>query len=122
MGGDVFPESVGFGGKQFIHGGGLLFAGAAAHIGADGVGGEVLRRAMQPAGQDGPVGQLPGILRQGHKHALRHVLGEMRVADHPQGGGINEVNVPAHQFGKRRLRPPLGIIAQKLLVGQTVHS
>src|SRR6266496_4476643 len=30
-------------------GGSLLFAGAAAHIGADGVGRQVLRRAMQPA-------------------------------------------------------------------------
>ena len=113
---------VGFGGKQFVHGGGLLFAGAAAHIGADGFGREVLRRAMQPAGQDGAVRELPGILRQRHKHTLRHVLGQVRIANHAQRGGIDEVNVPAHQFGKRRFRPAPGVIAQELLVGQTVHS
>ena len=50
MRGDVLPARVGFGGKQFIHGGGLLFAGTTAHIGADGVRREVLRSAMQPAG------------------------------------------------------------------------
>ena len=122
MRGDVFPDGVGFGGKQFVHGGGLLFAGATAHIGADGVGREVLRRAMQPAGQDGTVRELPGILRQGHERALRHVLGQVRVANHAQRGGIDEVNVPAHQFGKRRFGAALGVIAQELLVGQTVHS
>jgi hypothetical protein len=30
--------------------------------------------------------------------------------------------MPSHEFGKRRLRAVPGIIAQKLLVGQTVHS
>ena len=85
------------------------------------LGGEVLRRAMQPAGQDGPVRELPGIPRQGHEHTLRHVLGQVRIADHAHGGGIDQVNVPAHQFGKRRFGAALGVIAQKLLVGQTVH-
>jgi len=37
-------------------------------------------------------------------------------------GGIDEGNVPPHQFGKGRLRPVVGVIAQKLFVGQTVHS
>ncbi|MEK7675698.1 MAG: hypothetical protein AAB676_07685 [Verrucomicrobiota bacterium] len=77
---------------------------------------------MQPAGQDGTIRELPRILRQGHKHPLRHVFGQMRVVNHPQGGGIDEINMPPHQFGKRRLRPEPGVIAQKLLVGQTVHS
>jgi hypothetical protein len=30
--------------------------------------------------------------------------------------------VPPHQFGKRSLRPAFGVLAQKLLVGQPVHS
>jgi len=30
--------------------------------------------------------------------------------------------VPSHQFGKRRFRLAPGVIAQKLLIGQTVHS
>ena len=117
---DVFPDGVGF--IRFVHGGGLLFAGASAHVGADGVGREILRRAMQPAGQNGTVCELVSGSREGNKHALRHVLGQVRVANHAQRGGIDEVNVPAHQFGEGHLRPGLGVIAQKLLVGQIVHS
>ena len=56
--GKLFPASAGFGGKQIIHSSSLLFTGAAAHIGTHGVGREVLRRAMQPAGQDGPLREL----------------------------------------------------------------
>jgi len=66
--------------------------------------------------------KLTRIPRQSQKHLLRHVLGQVRVANHPQRGGIDEVNVSAHEFGKRRFRPSPGVIAQKLLVGQTVHS
>jgi len=100
---DVFPEAVGFGGKQFIHGSGLLFAGAAAHLGANGLGGDVLRLAMQPSGQDGALGELMGAPGQGHKRTLCHILGQVRVANHAQRGGIDEVKVPPHQFGKRGL-------------------
>jgi len=62
---DVFPRGVGFGGKHFVHGGGLLFAVATADIGADGFGREVLGCAMQPAGQDGMIPELLGIVREG---------------------------------------------------------
>ena len=43
----------------------------------------------------GAVGELPGILRQRHRHALGHVFGLVRIANHPHRGGIDEVNVPA---------------------------
>ena len=52
-------------------------ASAAAHVRPDDVGGEILRRAMQPAGQHGMVRERPGILREHHKHTLRHVLGQV---------------------------------------------
>ena len=117
---DLFPDGIGF--VQFIHGGGLLFPSTAPHIGADGVGCQILSCTVQPAGQDETSGKPWSILRQGHKHTLRNVFGQVRVPNHPQRGGIDEVNVPPHQFGKRRLRPALGVIAQELLVGQTLHA
>ena len=49
---------------------------------------------MQPAGQDETSGKPWSILRQGHKHTLRNVFGQVRVPNHPQRGGIDEVNVP----------------------------
>ena len=68
------------------------------------------------------MGELPGVLRQRHKHALGHVFGLVRIANHPQRGGIDEVNVTAHQLGKRRFRLASGVISQELLVGLSVHS
>ena len=66
--------------------------------------------------------ELPGVLRQRYEHRLRHVLGQVRIANHAHRGGMDQVNMPPHEFGKRRLRPASGVIAQKLLVCQTVHS
>jgi hypothetical protein len=61
-------------------------------------------------------------LGQGYKCALRHVLGQVGVAHHAKRSGIDEVNVPPYEFCERRFRPMLGVTAQKLIVGQTVHS
>jgi hypothetical protein len=94
-----------------------MFAGATAHIRADGVGREVLRCAMQPAGQEGAVRKLLNVPQQHYERRVRHVLGEVRIANHPQRGGINRVNVPPHEFGECPLRPASGVIAQKLLIG-----
>lgn len=63
-----------------------------------------------------------GVLCQSQKDPLGDVLGKVRIADHSQGGEINEVHMPARHLGKRRLRPAAGVISQKLLIGQTVHS
>jgi hypothetical protein len=46
---------------------------------------------------------LSGTLGQRDKSCLRHVLGEVRVTDHPQGSGVNQIHVSPHQFGKSRL-------------------
>ena len=78
---DLFPSGIGFGGKQLIHGGGFLFADATAHFGANGFGGEIPRRAMQPPSQYGAAQKLSGIGRQGHKRALRHIFRQMRIAN-----------------------------------------
>ena len=95
---DEFPTGVGFGRKQFVHGGSLLFADTAAHFSADGVGGEMLRCVMQPTGQGPAVSESAGIFRQSQKHTLRHVFGQMPVMDHAHGSGINEVHMSARQF------------------------
>ncbi len=76
---------------------------------------------MQPTGQDRAFRELPGILRQSQKDGLRYVLGQMRIANHPQRGGINQVNVPARQFGEVGFGLAIRIVSQELLVGQVVH-
>jgi hypothetical protein len=68
------------------------------------------------------MGELPGVLRQRHKHALGHVFGLVRIANHPQRRGIDEVNMTAHQLGERRLRTASGVIPHEWLVGLSVHS
>jgi len=64
--------------------------------------GDVLSGAMQPTGEYGTVRELRGIFSERDKGALRHILRQVRIANHPQRGGINKVNVPADQFGKCR--------------------
>ena len=68
------------------------------------------------------AGELPGILRECDEDSLRHVLGLMRIGHHPPRGGINEINVAAHEFGEGRFGAVAGVIAQQLLVGLSVHS
>jgi hypothetical protein len=68
------------------------------------------------------VGEPGGVLGEGHKDALGDILGQMRVADHAQGGGIDQVDVPLHEFRERRFGTRDGEIIQELLIGLMVHS
>jgi len=63
-----------------------------------------------------------GVLRQRNKCALRHILGLVRIVNHPHGGGINKIDVSTDQFGKGRFGPAGGIGGQQLLVSLSVHS
>jgi len=53
-------------------------------------------------------------MRQGRKHKLRRVLGLLRITYHSQRGGIDEIHMAAHQFGKGRFRAFFGVGAQQL--------
>lgn len=117
--GDFLPRGFSF--AIFVHGGGFLFTGSAAHLGADGLRGDVPCGAMQPAGQHRMVREFPGILRQRDEHALRHVLGEMWIIHHPDCGGVHEIDVPAHQLGEGGFGAAFGVGSQQLRVGQGVH-
>ncbi|MEI2725816.1 MAG: hypothetical protein V9H26_20565 [Verrucomicrobiota bacterium] len=119
---DVFPKGVWFGGEQFVHGGDLLFANPAAHIGADGLRGDVLRGAMQPTGQHRAIHELGGAAGEREEHALGHILCEVRVTNHAQRGGMDEIHMPTHQFGERRIGALLRVGAQQLGVSLIVHS
>ena len=44
--------------------------------------------------------------------AARHIFGQVRVANDVRRGGIDEVNVPPDQFGKRDLQLAFGVIAR----------
>ncbi len=111
---DLFPTGFGFPGNQFIHGGSLLFTGATAHIGANGLRGNVPGGAMQPTRQHRTICELNGLFGERDKYALRHVFRQMRVTNHPQRGGINEIHMAAHQFGKRRFGAMFGVGAEQL--------
>ena len=112
MRGDLFPDGVGF--VQFVHGGGLLFAGAAAHVGADGLRGDVLRGAMQPTGQHRTIRELGEVFRERDEHALSYIFREVRITNHPQRGGIDEIHMAAHQLGERWFGAVFRVGAQQL--------
>ena len=99
---------------HFNHFSSLLFAGTAAYIRAHDIAGDVLGGAVQPARQDGTVNKFARILRQRDECCLGDILREMSVLDHPQGGGVDQIDVAPHQFGKRALRATFGVIAQQV--------
>jgi hypothetical protein len=112
--GDLFPGGVGFAGKQFVHDGGLLFAGAAAFDAAHGLRRDVLGGPVQPAGNHGTMAELTGAFRKREEYALGHVLGQMRIAHHSQRRRIDKINMAAHQFGKGRFRAVFRVGSQQM--------
>jgi len=114
--GDLVPKGIGL-----VHGSGFLFARAPADFGANGFGGQVSRRAMQPACQDRAIHELAGVPGQQHEHALGYVFGQVRVANHSHRGGIHEIDVPFDQPGERIFRAAFGVSLQQVLVGRIVH-
>ena len=118
---DLLPKRIRFGATQFVHRGGLLFAGAPADFGADCIGRQIPDRAMQPARQNGTLHELPGILRQRNESALREVFRQVRVANNAQRRRIDEINMAPHQISKRCLRSSLNVITQEPLMLHIVH-
>ena len=61
---------------------------------------------MQPAAEHGLALERAGFAREIGEHGLDNVLGEVRVAaGAPERDGINEIDVTADEFPKRRLGP-----------------
>jgi len=65
-------------------------------------------RPVQPGRQAIVAGELPGFAGQGAKHVLGELLGSTRIFHLPQGGSINQLEMPAHQDRERRLIPAPG--------------
>jgi hypothetical protein len=83
-----------------IHGGCLLFVAVAAGFTSDGARSDKASCAEEPAGQNGFAIEGRGLAGQNQKDRLGDVLGQVRVANLAQGGGVNQVEVPVDQFGK----------------------
>jgi hypothetical protein len=60
------------------------------------------------------IHELGGVFRECDEHALGHVLSEVRIANHAQRGGIDEIHVTAHQLGKGRFGAVFSVGAQQL--------
>ena len=91
------------------HIGRFLFALAAAHLGADGVRGEVLRGAMQPAEKRVVMGKIPCLFGQGEENGLRDILGKVGITNDAKRHGVNEIDVPLDQLGEGFFLPPFSI-------------
>jgi hypothetical protein len=76
-----------------------LPAGAGAQFRECGVAGGF----EQPAGEKGAGAQARGLAGENEEDSLGDLLGEMRVAHLPQGGGMDEIEMPRDERLKRRL-------------------
>ena len=119
--GNPLPSGLGIVAHQSVHGHGFLFAGPAPFDGAHRLCGDVSRGGMQPSRQRGTPGQLRRTSRQREEHALGYVFGEVWITNDSSGGGMDEIKMAPHQFGKGRFGAPVSVGAQELRVSQIVH-
>ena len=75
----------------------------------------------QPTGKRLLMAQWQRLFRQNNEDRLRDFLSLMRIADLPQGDGINQIDVPRHQCCKRFIRMMFGIPAQQRAVIRGLH-
>src|SRR5471030_507275 len=87
----------------------LLFARVAAGVGAEQPGGGEPRGFIEPAGEQSFFAQPRRLARKDDEDGLRHVVRVAVVAGAAPRDGIDEVDVPPHEFGEGRL----GIVAGK---------
>jgi len=85
--------------------------------GSEGVAFSRCQRRQQQRGEDGDNRDDDKQLDESESVPRSH--GRL---DRAPGKSFDAKWVPSHEFGKRRLRPALGVFTQKLLVGQTFHS
>jgi len=89
----------------------LLFTRPAARVRTQQSRGGKPCRFVKPAGENGALAQRRGFAGEREENGLRHILGIAVVAREPPCNGIDQVDVPAHQFGEGGF----GIAAGKFL-------
>ena len=73
-----------------------------------------MRAGVKPASQCAAARERCGLAREVGENRLRHVLRQVRVAvDLPQRSGIDQADVPPHQFGKGFLGLGPGVAAEQ---------
>lgn len=96
-----------------MHEVGLVFAGAAALVGAEQVDRGVARGGVEPGRQHRVTGKRAGFAGEFGEHLLRNIGRAVRVAARAaQGRGIDEVEVPSHEGREGRLGFFLGVAAE----------
>ncbi len=84
--------------------------------------GRQTRGLKQPAAQRLVMPQLRRLFRQDDVDRLRDFLRVMRIAHLPQRDGINQIDVPYHQRGKRLVGIIVRILPQQRAVVRWLHS
>jgi hypothetical protein len=80
-----------------------------------------MRAGVKPAGQRAAARKGRGLARKIGENRLGHVLRQVGVAvDLPQRRGIDQVDVPLHQFSKGFLGFGSGVAAEQFGIGRHV--
>ncbi len=103
----------------FIYGD--LFTQLAAGFLAHDINGGPPRHRIQPGGENGVGLELSGLPREVGKGGLGDFLGQLRRADLPERGGIDEVHMALHERGEGGLRVVVGELPEQFVVG-IAHS
>ena len=107
---------------SFLHTMGLRFAGAPATLRAHDIDRGEPGALEQPAAEDLAPGETGGFAGESREHALRHILGEVRVAaDLAAGDTEDEAEVVSHYLRERGLVPGGGEVPEQLGIGFLAH-
>lgn len=77
---------------------------------------------MEPARQGGTLLQFRRMPCQFQEYALRHILGQARVAQNTQGCGVDKIDMSMHQLAEGALATFPCISANENLVRIVFHS
>lgn len=86
----------------------------------DFAGGEI-STGIEPAAEVGAAGERRGFAREIDEDALGGIMGQVSIAGNlAESDGINEIDVPADQFGEGFFGTSLGVVAKQFVV--RLHS
>lgn len=103
-----------------MHGGSLSFVILAAGGSAAGIGSDILKHAKKPGSQGCGGAEGGGLFGQHDEDRLGDVLGEGGVMDEAEGGGMEPIDMPAHELGEGIVGAVAGELEKEFMVGHSL--
>ncbi len=110
-----FQGRPGFVGRIMMsHRRGFLFSKVSARFVPLNSAGDQTGRPVEPGREDDPRAESGSFAGQQDEHGLGDILGQVRIPDLPDGGGMHQIHMSSHQGGKGGFRPVFHVFLQQI--------